>query len=128
MADNIVDTEERRLLDDSLPNGTLISLWTVSPTDAGGGTEFVGNAYARQAMNLNAAATAAGVTTKTGPTADVLFPAAAPAAQGTVVALGFHTAAGVLRWVRPLTVGEQRTVNIGDQYKISAAALSFGLS
>lgn len=130
MADNLTDFEERRLLDASLPDdGVYLALFTVAPDDAGsGGTEVSGNAYARQAISMAAAATVSGVSSKTNDT-QILFPAAT-GVWGTIVAYGVFDAAtaGNMRWHRNLTAGEQRAINSGDQYRVAASALSFSLS
>lgn len=36
------------------PTGTYLALYTVAPTDAGGGTEVTGGGYARQAITFGA--------------------------------------------------------------------------
>jgi hypothetical protein len=132
MADNLTDSEERRLLDLSLTNGTVyLALFTVAPDDAGaGGTEVTGGGYARQAMPFaNAAATdGSGISSKAN-SAAITFPAAT-AAWGTLVAFGIMDAAtgGTMRWHRNMTSQEQRAPMPGDVYTTAAGALTFGLS
>lgn len=130
MADNLTDSEERRLLDLSLPDDNVwLALYTVAPDDAGaGGTEVSGGAYARQPISMAAASTTAGVSSKTNDT-QILFPAAT-ATQGTIVAYGVMDAAtaGTMRWHRNLTAGEQRAINTGDQYRVGVGALTWSLS
>lgn len=129
MADNLTDFEERRLLDLSLPDDNVyLALFTVAPTDAGGGTEVSGGAYARQAISMAAAATVSSVSSKSND-AQILFPIAT-AAWGTIVAYGVFDAAtaGNMRWQRNLTAGEQRAINTSDQYRVSVGALTFSLS
>lgn len=133
MSDNLTDFEERRLLDLSLPDDNVwLALFTVAPDDAGaGGTEISsggGSLYARQPISMAAAATVTSVSSKTNDT-QILFPAAG-AVWGTIVAYGIMDAvtAGNMRWHRNLTAGEQRAVNIGDQYRVLVGALSFSLS
>jgi hypothetical protein len=130
MADNLTDPEERRLLDLSLPDDSVyLALFTVAPAEDGtGGTEVSGGAYARQSISMAAASTASGVSSKTNDT-QILFPTAT-AAWGTIVAYGVMSAVtgGSMRWHRDLTVGEQRTIALGDQYRVVAGNLVFTLS
>lgn len=133
MADNITDSEERRLLDLSLPNnGSYLALFTAAPDDAGaGGTEVTGGSYARQSIPFaSAAATNAqtSVTSKSNSSA-ITFPTAT-AAWGTVVAFGVFDAAtgGTMRWHRNLTSDELRSPNTGDTYTVATGAISFGIS
>lgn len=126
MADNLTDAEENRLLDASLPSGSVyLALFTVAPDDAGaGGTEVSGGGYARQP--ITSAAASGGSKSNN---ADILFPVAS-AAWGTIVAYGVFDAAtgGVMRWHRTLTAGEQRAINTNDQYKITSGTLTFTLT
>jgi hypothetical protein len=133
MADNISDAEERRLLDLSLPSGSVyMALFTAAPSDTGGGTEVSGGTYARQPVTLSAAITTGGLSSKSNSTT-ITYPVAT-AAWGTIVAYGIYDAAtgGNLRWWRALSatatpVIEQRTVGTNDQYQIPAGALTFTL-
>jgi hypothetical protein len=93
-----------------------IALYTVTPSDAGGGTEVTGGNYARVNMGapLDATWTAASATDGlTDNAADITFPA--PSANwGTIVAFGIFdatTAGNLLIW-GPLTTS--KTVNNGD--------------
>src|SRR5574343_999627 len=64
------------------PAAVYVALYTTAPTDAGGGVEVTGGAYARQAATF--AAPVAGVTSNS---ATVAFPVAT-AGWGTVTSLG----------------------------------------
>lgn len=97
-----------------------VALFTVAPTDAGGGTEVTGGSYARVATtgtDWNAASLGAidNATTITFPTAT--------ASWGTVVAFALFdaaTAGNMLVWADLTT---SRTVNNGDTARFSAGAL-----
>lgn len=106
------------------PTTLYVSLFTVTPSDAGGGTEVTGGSYARVAVTNNTtnfpAPTGTSPTTSTNGTA-ITFPA--PTANwGTVVAFGIHDAAtlGNLLYWGALSVS--KTINNGD------AAPSFAAS
>lgn len=106
------------------PATLYVSLFTVTPSDAGGGTEVTGGSYARVAVTNNTtnfpAPTGTSPTTSANGTA-ITFPA--PTANwGTVVAFGIHDAAsaGNLLYWGALTTS--KTINNGD------AAPSFAAS
>lgn len=120
---NLTNSEENRLLDTSL-DGTYLALYTTAPAEDGtGGVEISGNGYARQLISFGAASGG-----QKQNNADILFPAAT-GAQGTIVAYGILSAVtgGTIRWHRTLTVGEQRTIASGDQYRITSGVLTFTL-
>jgi hypothetical protein len=126
MAANLTDSEERRLLDLSLPSGSVyLALFTAAPGEAGGGTEVTGGAYARQAISFAAAATdGSNNTTKTS-SAQVTFPQATADYPGAIVGVGIMDAAtaGTMRWYRPLSAGEQRTIRNGDTFRVPSGAI-----
>lgn len=111
------------------PATLYMSLFTVTPSDAGGGTEVTGGSYARAQCgtgapldaNWTAASATDGITTNA---VDITFPV--PTANwGTVVAFGIHdalTTGNLLVW-GPLTTS--KTINNGDPApKFLAGALS----
>lgn len=109
------DYLENKLLDHTLrntayapPATVYAALFTVSPTDAGGGTEVVGGGYARKAVTFGAAA--AGQSSNT----VIVDFGTASANWGTVVAVAIidAAAAGNMLYWGPLTTN--RTVNAGD--------------
>lgn len=97
------DYLENRILDhffnaiaSTAPATTYLALFTAAPTDAGGGTEVTGNAYARQAISFGAASGGALAND-----AAVNFPAATPAGWGTIVATAIFdalTGGNMLYW------------------------------
>ena len=126
MANNLTDAEEARLLDLSLPigGGIYLALFTVVGDAAGAGwLEPPDDTYQRMALAVPAAVVGVG---KVGPAAEILFPAATTD-EYDVVGIGVWTAQtnGNLRWKRPLALAEQRTIKLGDQYRVAANSLTF---
>jgi hypothetical protein len=119
MPGNLVDAEEIRLLDLSLPTGAgaiTLKLRSTAPTESADGTAIVAGNYADQNFAVSAAPGKANL-------ADILFPAATVA----YTVLGYDIYVGASRrWYLALAAPDQRTVNPGDQYKIAAGALTFG--
>jgi hypothetical protein len=117
------------------PAALYIGLYTVTPTDAGGGTEVTGGAYARVALAPSTTnwASTGGAGTTTNPSAGtsgttsnnsaITFPTAT-AAWGTVVAVGIFDAAtaGNLHWWGPLTANQ--VVGIGGTFSFAISQLS----
>ena len=115
-----------------------VALYTVAPTDAGGGTEVTGGSYARAAVAAslaNFAGTQAAASTvassgtggQTSNNAAIIFPAPT-AAWGAVVAFAILDAAtaGNLLFFGNLTIA--KTVNNGDaapQYNPAALTVTF---
>jgi len=120
MAGSKSDFLELELLDHVLGNAAYtapatvyIALYTVAPTDAGGGTEVSGGAYARKDMANNATnwpAAAAGEKSN----GTVITFVTATANWGTIVAFGIFDAVsgGNLLYWGDLTVS--KAVNNGD--------------
>jgi len=103
------------------PTTTFVGLYTVAPSDAGGGTEVSGGSYARQTLSVSTASD--GVVTSD---SDVTFPQAT-ANWGTVVAIGIHDAltSGNLLMYTDLTTS--KTIETGDILKISTGSLTVTL-
>lgn len=125
MPDSKTDFLENELLDHVLRNaayvapGTIyVGLYTVAPTDIGGGTEVTGGSYARQAVTF--AVAASGSTSNSG---TVAFPTAS-AAWGTVVAMGLFSASsgGDLLYYGNLAVS--KIVGSGDTISFAGGALT----
>ena len=97
------------------PTAVYLALFTVAPTDAGGGTEVSGSGYARQAITFGAAAAGAMANT-----AAVSFTAAG-GNFGAVVAVGIFdalSAGNMLAWdaITSATINDTDTLDfaIGD--------------
>jgi len=123
------DYLELKLLDHVLgatvytaPATVYLALYSVTPGDAGGGTELSGNGYARVAVTNNATnwpAAAAGAKSNG---AAVVFPTATPSNWTAAVAFGIldNSSGGNLLYWGPLTesvtilANETPQFNIGD--------------
>lgn len=90
-----------------------IALFTVAPTDAGGGTEVVGGSYARQDSSGDWAAPAAGAVSNN---AEIAFPQAS-ADWGTVVAFAIMDAVSGGNFLYWADLTASKTVNSGDTFK-----------
>lgn len=98
-----------------------LALFTVAPSDAGGGTEVSGGSYAR--VNVASAFTSAASGGSVSNTGLITFPTAT-ANWGTIVAVALFnasTAGNMLTWAslpvdsrRTITTGQAPTVPIGD--------------
>jgi len=120
----ISDYYENKIIDHMLrgqaftpPSTIYLALYTVAPTDAGGGTEVSGGGYARQSFTLTAASGGASSNS-----ADIIFPQAT-ADWGTIVAVGIFdasTGGNLLMWAY---LTQSKTVNSRDTFKINAGDL-----
>ena len=123
--DSKSDYLENKILDHVLrgvayavPVAVYAALFTVAPTDAGGGTEVAGGGYARKAVTFGAAA---GGSIANSALVDF---GTASANWGTVVAVGFFDAlsAGNLLYWGTLTTA--KAINSGDQANFPVGSLS----
>ena len=118
------------------PTTTYVALFTVTPSDTGGGTEVTGGSYARVAVTSSlanwAGTQSAGSTTAstgTGGTtsnnASITFPT--PSANwGVVVAAGIFDASSAGNLLLYGAVSPNKTINNGDPApSYAAAALTF---
>jgi len=121
---SISDYYENKIIDHMLrgqaftpPSTIYLALYTVAPSDAGGGTEVSGGGYARQSFTLTAASGGASENS-----ADITFPTAT-SNWGTIVAVGIFdasTGGNLLMWA---DLTQSKTVNSGDTFKINAGDL-----
>ena len=128
MAGSFSNYAENELLDHLLGTGAAfaqptpyIALYTVVPTDAGGGTEVSGGGYARETAAFSAAS--GGATSNSG----AISFTTATADWGTIVAFGIFDAASggnLLAW-GDLT--ENKTVNNGDTISFAIGDLDVTL-
>lgn len=100
------------------PATVYLALFTVAPTDVGGGTEVTGGSYAREAVTFGAPTS--GTVANTGA---VTF-TQATASWGTVVAMGIFDAAtaGNLLYYGNLTTS--KVVDTNDQLSFANGALT----
>ena len=104
----------------SQPGTKYLALYTTAPTDAGGGTELSGSAYARQSCAFTT--TGAQATNSSA----VEWPTAT-GSWGTVVAVGVFDASSsgnLLAW-NNLTAS--KTISTGDVFRINAGDLDIDL-
>ena len=106
------------------PTAWYVALYTVAPSDSGGGTEVSGYGYTRKTVAFAAATSGAGTTSNTG---DVSWTASG-GAYGTVVAIGIHNAAssGSLLWHGNMTAS--KTIADGDTLEFSAGNIDLTLA
>ena len=125
------DYAEKLLLDYSMTTGSVtrptawyVALYTVAPSDSGGGTEVSTGGYARQTVAFAAATSGAGTTSNTG---DVSWTASG-AGFGTVVAIGIHDAVsgGNLLWHGNMTAS--KTIADGDTLEFSTGNIDLTLA
>lgn len=126
MPGNLSDYLENKLIDHFVgtttytkPAAVYVALYTVAPTDAGGGTQVTGGSYARQVATFTAAASGA-----TSNNANIDF-TGMPAA--TVVAIGIFdalTAGNLLLWG---TLTTNKTTDAGDTLRIATGDLDISI-
>lgn len=107
------------------PTAVYVALFTVAPTDAGGGTEVstTSTAYARQTATFSVSGTGTTATTS----AAIEYPTAT-ASWGTIVAVGIFDAAtggNMLAWSNLTT---SRTISSGDIFRIPSGSLTITLT
>jgi len=118
------DFMENKIIDHMLraqaytpPATVYVALFTAAPSDAGGGTEVSGGAYARQAVTLDAAEDGASENS-----ADITFPQAT-ADWGTITHLALMDALTGGNMLMHTPLDESKTVNNGDTFEINAGDL-----
>jgi hypothetical protein len=107
------------------PTAWYVGLFTAAPSDAGGGTEVTGNAYARV---VTGTISGSGTATTFTNAAAIEFAAASGGNWGTVGWAGIFdasTGGNLLAWA-PLTTS--RIINDGDVFRIPASSLTITLT
>ena len=126
MAGNLTNYLESKLIDHFLgtttytkPSAVYVGLFTVTPGEAGGGTEVTGGSYARQTATFGAASS--GSTTNSGNIDFTGMPAA------TTVAIGIFDAitSGNMLLYGALTTN--KTTDAGDTLRIATGSLSVSI-
>ena len=108
----------------SAPGTLYVALYTVAPSDTGGGTEVSGGAYARQ----TAAFTVSGTNPTTASnTAAIEYPTAT-ADYGTVVAVGILDASSGGNLLAYSTLDSSKVVSSGDVFRFNAGDLDITLA
>jgi len=106
------------------PSTLHVALYTVAPSDTGGGTEVSGGAYARQ----TGAFTVSGTNPTTASnTAAIEYPTAT-ANYGTVVAVGIFDASSGGNLLAYSTLDSSKVVSSGDVFRFNAGDLDITLA
>lgn len=100
------------------PTTCYVGLFTSDPTDAGSGTECSGGSYARIAVSFNAPSN--GVVTNS---ADVTF-SQATNNWGTITHIGLHDNVTSGNLLFHTILNASKAIGTGDQFKITAGALT----
>ena len=126
MAGSASNYLENKLIDHSLgtttftkPTTVYAALYTVAPSDTGGGTEVTGGSYARQTITFSAASSGS-----TSNNTNVDFNTMPAATVVAVAVLDAVTAGNLLYWG---TLTTNRTVTAGDSIRIASGALVVSL-
>lgn len=102
------------------PANVYAALFTAAPSDAGGGTEVSGNAYARQLCGFSAPA---GTPRSVSNAADILYPVQTPAGYGTVTHFAIMDALTVGNMLYWAALTASKTFAANDQAVFRAAQL-----
>lgn len=105
------------------PTTVYAALFTVAPSDTGGGTEVSGGAYARQSMAFSVSGTGTLATNS----AAVEYPTAT-ADYGTVVAVGIFDAASSGNLLAYANLTASKTVSSGDVFRFNAGDVDITLT
>ena len=126
MAGNLTNYLENKLIDHFLgttaytsPAAVYVGLFTVAPSDAGGGTEVTGGSYARQAATFTSAASGA-----TSNDTNIDF-TGMPAA--TTVAIGIFDASASGNMLLYGTLTTNKTTDAGDTLRIATGDLDISI-
>lgn len=103
------------------PATIYVALYTVAPSDTGGGTEVSGGGYARQSMAFGTASS--GSISNSG---SVEFPTAT-ADYGTVVAMGLFDASSAGNLLAYGNLTTSKTVSNGDVFRFNASSVTISL-
>jgi hypothetical protein len=105
----------------SAPGTIYAALFTVAPSDTGGGTEVSGGSYARQSMAFGTASS--GSISNSG---SVEYPTAT-GDYGTVVAMGLFDAASSGNLLAYGNLTASKTVSNGDVFRFNASSVTISL-
>jgi hypothetical protein len=126
MAGNLTNYLEDKLIDHflgttsyTMPADVYIALFTVAPTDNGGGTEVTGGSYARQVATFSTAS--AGATSNNSNVDFTGMPAA------TTVAIGIFDASTSGNMLLYGTLTTNKTTDAGDTLRIATGDLDISI-
>lgn len=103
------------------PTSWFLALYTVAPTDTGGGTECSGTSYARQSFTM----TVSGDTATNG--ANIEY-AVAGSSWGTLVAVGIFDALSGGNLIAYGNLTTSKAIDTGDVFRIPAGDLDITLN
>ena len=106
------------------PTTLYVALYTVAPTDTGGGTEVSGGAYARQSGAFTVSGTNPTTASNTGA---VEYPTAT-ANYGTVVAVGIFDALSSGNLLAYANLTTSKVVSTGDVFRFNTGDLDVTLA
>ena len=106
------------------PATLYVALYTVAPTDTGGGTEVTGGSYARQTSTF----TVSGTDPTTATNAAAIEYPTATADYGTVVAVGILDALSGGNLLAYADLTTSKTVSTGDVFRFDAGDLDITLA
>ena len=106
------------------PTTLYVALYTVAPTDTGGGTEVSGGAYARQ----TAAFTVSGTNPTTASNSAAIEYPTATANYGTVVAVGVFDASSGGYLLAYANLDTSKVVSTGDVFRFNTGDLDITLA
>lgn len=101
-----------------------VALYTVAPTDTGGGTEVTGGAYARQTSTF----TVSGTNPTTATSAAAVEYPTATANYGTVVAVGILDASSGGNLLAYANLTTSKVVSTGDVFRFDAGDIDITLA
>lgn len=106
------------------PSTLYVALFTVAPSDTGGGTEVSGGAYARQTATFSVSGTNP---TEASNTASIEYPTAT-ASYGTVVAVGVFDASSSGNLLAYSNLTTSKAIDTGDVFRINTGDLDIRLA
>tara|TARA_Y100001938_G_C8094730_1_gene437317 strand:+ start:3467 stop:3859 length:393 start_codon:yes stop_codon:yes gene_type:complete len=106
------------------PSTLHVALYTVAPTDTGGGTEVSGGGYTRKTATFTVSGTNP---TQASNTAAIEYPTAT-ANYGTVVAVGIFDASSSGNLLAYANLTSSKVVSTGDVFRFNAGDLDITLA
>lgn len=125
LEDQIINRWLRNTAGAGVPANVYVSLHSADPGDTGA-SELSGNAYARVAVSTTGgfSAPAAGATENA---AEILFPVATPAGQGTATHFGIWDAATVGNLLFRGVLTASKVIATGDRFRFGPGTLDIAL-
>jgi hypothetical protein len=105
------------------PTSWYVALYTVAPTDSGGGTEVSGGSYSRESVGFTVSGTSPCTASNS---AEVEFPVAT-AAWGTIVAASIYDSASGGNMIAYANLTTSKTIDSGDVLRFNTGTLTITL-